>query len=210
MRNQRRRRLCGAPGQQSPAVVALCWPKASARELHQRNAGSIVSLSGGLRSGQPTETRKPSTLRIGSIEGSGRFLRSQLRRIGLGHPSRARLRAGPQQCSMGLQWSRSKPELSTLLGTGTFYFAVTPPGRLRKDLVRREGRPGGFLVGARHGAPVPGAGRTCARRAARTSPATTSRMRGVGHARARRAAPLPWMVAIVLIAGSPPIPLAAR
>jgi hypothetical protein len=126
MRNQRRSRLCGAPGQQRPAVIALCWPKASARELHQRNAGSIVSLPGGLRSDHPTETRKPSTLPIGSIEGSSRFLRSQLRRIGLGHPSRARLRAGPQQCSMGLQWPRSEPELSTLLGTGTFYFALTP------------------------------------------------------------------------------------
>jgi len=125
MKNQRQRRLCGAPGQPRPAIVALYWPKVSAREPHQRNVGWILSLSGGLRPCHPTQTGKPSTPPSGSIKGAGRFLRSQLRRLGLGHPPRARPRAGRQQDTIGFECSRSKPELSTLLGTGTFYFALT-------------------------------------------------------------------------------------
>jgi hypothetical protein len=54
-----------------------------------------------------------------------RFLRSQPRRIGLGCPRQARPRRSRNQLNMGGFSARSKPELSTLLESGTFYFALT-------------------------------------------------------------------------------------
>ena len=51
--------------------------------------------------------------------------RSRLRRLGFASPPRARPRSGRGQTTTPSPRARSKPELSTLLETGTFYFALT-------------------------------------------------------------------------------------
>jgi hypothetical protein len=58
-------------------------------------------------------------------EGLCRLLRSRLRRLGFASPPRARPRSRRGQITMPQAGARSKPELSTLLESGTFYFALT-------------------------------------------------------------------------------------
>src|SRR5580700_13050 len=50
---------------------------------------------------------------------------SRLRRLGFASPPRARPLSGRRQITTPSPRARSKPELSTLLETGTFYFALT-------------------------------------------------------------------------------------
>jgi hypothetical protein len=107
----RRKTSFGAPGKKRPAVFALDSPKASAPKLHHRN--------------RQNQNQKYKTLCQLLTEGLSRFLRSQPRRIGLGSPRQARPRHGPDQRIMGGRGERSKPELSILLESGTFYFALT-------------------------------------------------------------------------------------
>jgi hypothetical protein len=67
---------------------------------------------------RPANARKPSGT-VGGRRAWGRFLRSQLRRIGLGHPPRARPRSGQtlstvepcsnQNCNRGLRSGRRRP-----------------------------------------------------------------------------------------------------
>ena len=54
--------------------------------------------------------------------------RSRLRRLGFASPPRARPRRGRGQTTTPSPRARSKPELSTLLESGTFYFALTEGG----------------------------------------------------------------------------------
>jgi hypothetical protein len=114
----RRKTSFGAPGKKRPAVFALDSPKASAPKLHHRN--------------RQNQNQKYKTLCQLLTEGLSRFLRSQPRRIGLGSPRQARPRHGPDQRIMGGRGERSKPELSILLESGTFYFALTTV-RLRRQ-----------------------------------------------------------------------------
>jgi hypothetical protein len=53
------------------------------------------------------------------------LLWSRLRRLGFASPPRARPRSGRGQTTTPSSRARSKPELSTLLESGTFYFALT-------------------------------------------------------------------------------------
>src|SRR5258708_36221417 len=86
------------------------------------NAGS--DSIHGLASYDAIDTAKPSP---GSRPGraSDRFLRSQPRRIGLGRSRQARSRRDQNQLIMRGPFGHAQPELSTLLETGTFYFALT-------------------------------------------------------------------------------------
>jgi hypothetical protein len=80
--------------------------------------------------------------------GSVPILRSQPRRLGLGLPLRARPRADSINLITEVWRDLPKPELSTLLGSGTFYFALTersappPPRPTRKP----SGSPEGFFL----------------------------------------------------------------
>ena len=126
----------GAPGKLRPAVFALESPKASAPRLHQRNAGGGILLTGCLPKTQaamrcggaapatPDLKEKPSPRQCRERAHS-RFLRSQPRRIGLGSARQAR----PRRDEINLSWvvltTASKPQLSTLLESGTFRSALT-------------------------------------------------------------------------------------
>jgi hypothetical protein len=120
----------GAPGKPRPAVFALDSPKASAPpRLHQREGG-WKGKNNALRG------RLPGCLQRACCRC---FLRSQpCRRLGLGGPRQARPRRGQPEHSMGGRRDHSKPELSTLLGCGTFYFALTGKSNEGRQAVARS------------------------------------------------------------------------
>ena len=70
----------GAPGQDGPAIFAFSLPKASAQRLHQKMWRCELQ-----------KPKAPENLAV--LRGSVPILRSQPRRLGLGHPLRARPRA---------------------------------------------------------------------------------------------------------------------
>jgi hypothetical protein len=72
-----------------------------------------------------------------SQEESRRLLRSQPRRLGFGCPHRARPRHGICKLTCSGKPALLKPELSTLLTTGSFYFALT--GILKAEKTRKSG-----------------------------------------------------------------------
>ena len=123
----RRKISFGAPGKKRPAIFALDGPQGLRSETPPQKLARSKSKS----------TPKSKTLCQPVqllTEGLSRFLRSQPRRIGLGSPRQARPRLGPDQNIMGGLRGRSKPELSTLLISGTFYFAATGRPCLRPCL----------------------------------------------------------------------------
>ena len=100
----------GTPGKSGPAVFACISPKPP--------LGSFT------KSNQSLQTEKPSG-RYALPEGSRRLLLEPT-------PSHRLWAAAPGatpelllELNMGARSGRSKPERSTLLGTGTFYFALT-------------------------------------------------------------------------------------
>jgi hypothetical protein len=103
----------GTPGKVCPAIFAIFMPKASAREFHQ----SI----------QLFKTRKPSG-RYALPEGGGRLLMEPTPSPRLWAAAPGATPALPIELIMSGRSGSSKPELSTLLGTGTFYFALTGLG----------------------------------------------------------------------------------
>lgn len=121
MLEARCRRPFGAPGKGGPAVLRAVWPKASApQELHQRKWAR--------QNQRPTSKTKSSdgefiTATRGFIAdaffGASSVVASALGTAPGATPARL------IEHTMGGSSSRSKLELSTLLGTGTFYFALT-------------------------------------------------------------------------------------
>src|ERR1017187_7956779 len=97
--------------------------------------GSVAqSLSSGVSPvaiGHPNQRaplRRPvkTTRILIAVEGPGTdCFRSQLRRLGFGQPHQARPRHGCAKIPCGSQAGPSKPELSTLVATGTSYFGPT-------------------------------------------------------------------------------------
>jgi len=105
----------GAPGKTSPAIFAFTLSKASAPELHQKNMAN------------PNPQNQNPLLRIltrGFWPSADFFGASSV-------ASALDLRRGRDpvtdrsQSSMRVRADPSKPELSTLQKTGTFYFALT-------------------------------------------------------------------------------------
>jgi hypothetical protein len=102
------------PGKNRPATSAFL-SKASSRELHPRNLSPLQK-----------QTLCPALYHLRQTEGSScRFLRSQLRRIGLGRSPQARPCCERQYPITTPFAALAKPELSTLHKIGTFYFALT-------------------------------------------------------------------------------------
>src|ERR1019366_4333026 len=89
----------------------------------------LGSFTGSNRSSQTKgPLRRPvETTRILIAVGGPRTdcFRSQLRRLGFGQPHQARPRHGCAKIPCGSQAGPSKPELSTLVATGTSYFGPT-------------------------------------------------------------------------------------
>jgi len=112
----------GAPGNTSPAIFAFTLSKASAPELHQKNMAN-------------PKTKNPlrRILLKGFWPSADFFGASSV-------ASALDLRRGRDpvtdrsQSSMGVTPDPSKPELSTLQKTGTFYFAAT--GLIKRTVER--------------------------------------------------------------------------
>jgi hypothetical protein len=116
MNSWRKTRAQGRPGNSGPAACAFFCPGPQLGNFTQK----IFLASSTKPSARPASTR-----RSGAEGSDGRFLRSQLRRIGLGRCPQARpCRQRPHPITI-TSVTLAKPELSTLHKTGTFYFALT-------------------------------------------------------------------------------------
>jgi len=116
-------RPLGAPGKGSPAVFALYGPRPQLLRGFTKESGHVkVKIKKQLQKQNPLmATSSPPP------EGSQPMLSSEPAPSSLRPwaPRQARPRRGRIEHTMGGSDSRSKPELSILLGTGTFYFALT-------------------------------------------------------------------------------------
>jgi hypothetical protein len=97
----------GKPGKSSPAMIRVYLPKASARKLHQRMR-QIETPSGSLS----------------QSEGVCRFFGASPVASALGIRSGA-TPCGPTHSKPDPGYPPSKPDISTLLTLGHFYFALT-------------------------------------------------------------------------------------
>lgn len=104
----------GAPGLR-PSVFAFDMPKPRSG-FHQSNTWHANTDVPSWRAGR--------THGFASQEGTSRLLRNQSVASALAVASGA-TPAQPSNHSTGFQSPNRKPEVSTLLGTGTFYFALT-------------------------------------------------------------------------------------
>src|SRR2546421_12478193 len=94
-------------------------PKASAREFHRKQWVSSKT-KGPLR--RPVKTTR-ILIAVGGPHTD--CFRSQLRRLGFGQPQPGATPARLCEHTMWVASRPSEPELSTLVGTGTFYFGPT-------------------------------------------------------------------------------------
>ena len=135
MNSSRKTRTQGKPGNSGPAACAFFCPGPQLGNFTKK-----ISLASNTKpSARPAPTR-----RSGAEGSDGRFLRSQLRRIGPGRCPQARpCRQRPHPITI-TSAALAKPELSTLHKIGTFYFALTEyfqeklNSRLETGLARRS------------------------------------------------------------------------
>ena len=118
-------------GQDRPGIFALKDAKPPLGNLTKSNQISFCKASAA--EWRPSPLAKGILYRKALRTASSRCrracadcFRSRLRRLGFASPPRARPRSGPGQTTTPSPRARSKPELSTLLKSGTFYFALTP------------------------------------------------------------------------------------
>jgi len=116
MNSSLKTRAQGKPGNSGPAAFAFFCPGPQLGNFTKK-----ISLASNTK-----PSARPAPTRWSGAEGSdGRFLRSQLRRIGPGRCPQARpcrQRSHPITITSA---QLAKPELSTLHKIGTFYFALT-------------------------------------------------------------------------------------
>jgi hypothetical protein len=122
MNSSEKARAQGKPGNSGPAAFAFFCPGPQLRNFTKK-----ISLASNTKpSARPAPTR-----RSGAEGSDGRFLRSQLRRIGPGRCPQARpCRQRPHPITT-TSADLAKPELSTLHKIGTFYFALTESKQAR-------------------------------------------------------------------------------
>lgn len=121
MREARSRRLFGAPGNGGPAVFALYGPRPQLLRNFTKESGR--SKSKATSKSKPSDDNFDAATRgliADAFFGASPVVASALGTAPGATPPRL------VEHTMGGSSSRSKPELSTLLGTGTFYFALTP------------------------------------------------------------------------------------
>jgi hypothetical protein len=116
MNSSLKTRVQGKPGNSGPAACAFFCPGPQLGNFTKK-----ISLAS-----KTKPSARPAPTRRSGAEGSdGRFLRSQLRRIGPGRCPQARpCRQRPHPITISSA-ALVKPELSTLHKIGTFYFALT-------------------------------------------------------------------------------------
>ena len=150
MREARGKKQFGAPGKGGPAGFAFYSPRPQLLRGFTKEKGNAKSTSETKPSDGVAATR-------GSVAdaffGASPVVASALGTAPSATPARL------IEPTMGDSGNDSKPELSTLLGTGTFYFALTPRpfrvtdahSRLRQCIPRGSGPCQAIYLGDRNG-----------------------------------------------------------
>jgi len=131
MNSSLKTRAQGKPGNSGPAACAFFRPGPQLGNFTKK-----ISLAGNTK----PSARPAPTQRSGAEGSHGRFLRSQLRRIGPGRCPQARpCRQRPHPITI-TSATLAKPEFSTLHKIGTFYFALTAGSTQPNPISRQRTR----------------------------------------------------------------------